>query len=301
MALTAFKRILFILGLMIMASYAQATTFFGVDLDLLNVGVEVRVNDIPIYDDKKSGQLTVELPSPDSIVNGVNSLTILARLPKIGKKYAENYEPGAYVSAKLFRQENEGNKEYLAKILLKLNSDGLLLPVKTELESVAEEKFEQLENKFAELTVYASIDSPFPEWVWQSGQNIEASSENFDELYQAYEDIHRALSSDDQSLLRELYSQRAKEIAIAYYLSDESAGHEKISTGKDVRNDDLDLLNLVSQNKLELQVFASGKLARIASPANVQPIAFIQKGTRIFHLHKFLFYKNEKNQWVMIR
>ncbi|SMF15371.1 hypothetical protein SAMN02745866_01000 [Alteromonadaceae bacterium Bs31] len=284
-----------------MAGYAQANTFFGVDLDLLNVGVEVRVNDIPIYEDKKSGQLTVELPCPDSIINDINSLSVIAILPKIGKTYAEDYVPGAYVSAKLFRQENDGKKEYLTKFVLKLDADGVLSPVDTEVESIQKPMLERIENKAAKFTVYAKIESPFPVWAWQSGLDIEANSENFDGLYLVYKEIHGALASNDQSSLKKLYSQRAKEIATAYNLNDEAAGHEKISTGKDAVNVDLQLLNLVSQSKLELQVFAGGKLARVASSTNVQPIGFIQKGTRIFHLHKYMFYKNEKNQWVMIR
>jgi len=46
--------ILIIIGL-VMSNTVNAAPFFGVDIDLHNVAVDVRVNDIPVYFNNKKG------------------------------------------------------------------------------------------------------------------------------------------------------------------------------------------------------------------------------------------------------
>jgi len=284
-----------------MTSGAQANSFFGVDLDLVNVGIEVRVNDIAIYEDRKAGQLTVELPCPDAILNGTNSLSVFAKPPKKGKEFLEDYEAGAYVSAKLFRQDNEAEKQYLATLKLQLNPEGQLVPVKESTLSDREAVYIDLGSKSASFTTYTKMESPFPVWAWQTGTKIENSKETYSSLLKAYREVYDALAANDQPLLRQLYSMRAEEIAIAYYLNSVDAGHEKISTGKDALNPKITLHEFFDKEILELQIFANGRLARLMTPSGIQPVVYMQKNPTLAHLHKFMFYKNEKNQWVMIR
>ncbi|WP_185234264.1 hypothetical protein [Teredinibacter franksiae] len=284
-----------------MTSNTQADSFFGVDLDLVNVGIEVRVNDIPIYEDIKAGQLTVELPCPDSIVDGYNSLTVLAKPPKRGKEILENYEAGAYVNARIFRQDNDGEKQYLAEIDLRLDSAGELAPIEESTLSERTPELVRLGNKVTSFTAFAKIKSPFPSWAWQAGKKIEHNQESFDSLMQAYREVYVALEEKDQARLKTLYTKRAEEIAIAYNLDGVDAGHKKISTGKDALNPSLKLLDFLDKNKLHLQVIGNKRLARAVTISGNQPIAYIQENPRLLHIHKFMFYKNEKNQWVMIR
>ena len=294
-------KLILMTGLLTMTNYTQADSFFGVDLDLVNVGVEIRVNDIPIYDDSEAGQLTVELPSPESIINGVNVLTVFASRPERDEEVVESYELGAYVSAKLFRQDNNGDKQVLATLNLQLNREGELEPVKESILSDQNPVFVDLGNKAASLAVFAEIKSPFPQWLWQTGSEIENNQETFDSLLKVYREVYDALAAKDQTLLEKLYAKRAEEIAAAYSLNGVAEGHEKISTGKDALNPKLELLEFFEKNQ-ELQIFGNGKLARIIAPdAGVQPIVYLQRNPTLAHIHKFMFYKNEKNQWVMIR
>ena len=94
--------------------------FYGVDLEVLDVGVEVRVNDIPIYRDEQRGQLKVELPAPDAIINGTNTLSIQAILPYLDQRGAERsevFEPTANIRATLFVQELNGTEKEISTAL----------------------------------------------------------------------------------------------------------------------------------------------------------------------------------------
>ena len=141
----------------------------------------------------------------------------------------------------------------------------------------------------------------FPPWAWETGVRVEKNDANFDSLLMAYKQVYDALAANDQPLLRKLYSKRAEEIAIAYNLDSVDAGHKKISTGKDALNPSLKLLGFLDKNKLHLQVIGHKRLARAVTISGNQPIAYIQENPRLLHIHKFMFYKNENNQWVMIR
>lgn len=301
MILKIYGKILLIIGLMNMANSIQANTFFGVDLDLVNVGVEVRVNDIAIYDDSNAGQLTVELPSPDSIVNGLNALTLFVKPPKVDKKFLQEFEAGAYVSAKFFRQDNNAEKEYLAILRLELDDKGELEVAKPSVLSEKDPVKVVIDRKTHSVSVFAEIKSPFPEWAWQGGRTIDNNKETYNALLGAYREVYDAMAGNDQPLLKKLYAARAKEAAIAYNLSGVDAGHEKISTGKDVLDPDIELHDFFDKDMLELQIFADGKLARLMTPSGVQPIVFLERNPTLLHLHKFMFYKHKNGQWIMIR
>ena len=283
-----------------MENATNLTPYYGIDIDLHNVGVDIRVNDIPVYFDDSKGQLTVEIPTPDSIIDGQNTISINAFLPI---KTTE-YEEGAYVTITLFQQDlaqDSNEKIKLSTATLKLDNVNAIAHIEDYVSNQKDAPDVKLnKDKSVFLKVNTSINSPYPRWEWQDGQLIQDNQNNQDSLIEAYQVIHDALASKDLVKLKKQYSTRSNEIAIAYNLPDEDAGHRKLSVGDDMLNDELELRDLFTKN-MTLHVLANGKLARISTPRNTQPIYYLQENPRLLHLYKFMFYLNDKNEWVMIR
>lgn len=297
--------ILLTVKVLIMSDNVIASPYFGVDIDINNVAVDIRVNDIPAYFSEKKGQLMLEVPVPDSIIDGLNRLSISTGFPKEGVDVDSMYEKGAYASATLFRQEGEGKKQKLISVIVQFYPGGIeFIQTENHLNNIKSTPDMKVKNGGNILLSEAvEIKSPFPRWVWQDGKNIEYNQENYDSLIEAYRDIHSAMESRDLDELYRLYSQRAIETAAAYSLSDEMAGHKKLSTGKDMINKDLELYRFRTDYEgIRLNIFANGRLARIVVNDRFhQPVLFTEPKARLYHFHTFGFYLNKENKWVMIR
>jgi len=253
----------------------------------------------------KKGELTVEVPAPDKIIDGSNTLSISTGFPKDGGKVSSPYQEGAYASATLFRQDGDDSKQKLSSAIIKFGPDGIEF-VETENHLNNKKSTPDLVmSKGGKVLINESVEikSPFPQWAWQDGKNIENTRENYDSLIEAYRDIHSAMESKDVEKLFQLYSQRAIETAAAYSLDDEKQGHEKLSTGKDMVNSALDLYPFRTDYKgIRLNIFGDGRLARIVvDDRRNQPVLFTEPKARLYHFHKFMFYLNKENNWVMIR
>ena len=288
-----------------MVNLEKNKLYYGVDIDLHNVGVDIRVNGVPVYFDDEKGQLTVEVPAPDSIIDGKNTLSVKAFLPYDDSEEVESYVDGAYIKATLFQQDlsnSDSDKIKISTIFIKLMNEKVQLSTEnfiTPISQIASE-YSMNEDKSFETSVDANIDSPFPQWQWLNGKIIENNKENYTSLLQKYQEIYDALNDKDLSKLKELYSNRSEETAIAYHLIDRAAGHQKLSVGVDMNNNELELYDFHNEN-MTLQILASGRLARISDDIGAQPILYIQKDGSAVHLYKFMFYLNDKGEWVMIR
>lgn len=275
--------------------------YYGVDVDLNNVGIDIRVNNIPIYYDDEKGQMTAELPSPESIINGFNSLSLKAFLPYDGDVISGSFEEGAYASAILFKQRMDNNSPKVPLLKARVNLTGDKYEV--EIEDYISKKSKKFtkpmtQNKTILVEVKADIKSSFPQWAWQKGKII--TTEDKSSLLQAYKRIHNALLEKNLSKLKDLYSVRASEIAIAYYLPDIEAGFKKLSVGADMNDPELELYDFNSEN-MEIEILANGKLARIVDADYDQPILYFNSQSQLLHLYKFMFYLNDENKWIMVR
>ncbi|MCP4233858.1 MAG: hypothetical protein GY770_09820 [Aestuariibacter sp.] len=292
-----------------MSTSANTIPYFGVDIDLVDTGVDVRINDISIHFNDEAGQLTVEKPAPDSIIDGVNSLSVAISLPYDGEEKMTAYREGVYASATLFRQdldqhisiiEQNKNKQKLISLTLTVTGDGVQARVEDHRTGeVTETEIELPEDGTASFSTSTTIDSPFPRWAWQDGDTIEDTKANYESLLDTYREIHSLLKAQDLEKLKALYSERAREIAIAYGLDGEEAGHKKLSTGEDMFNDQLKLDDLFL-DEMNLEILGNGKLALIHNYFGAQPIFYFQPDPGLLHLYKFMFYR-KNNQWIMIR
>ena len=292
--------LLMIKGL-VMVNTANSSPYFGVDIDLHNVGVDIRVNDIPTYFDYTKGQLTVEIPVPESIIDGLNKLSLSAFLPINTKEY----EDGAYATATLFQQDlssEASNKVKLLSVMLRMNGGKVFAEIEDYANNQKSSPTVSLsKNKSVSIELSTTIKSPFPKWVWQDGLPIKNNQTNFNSLMNTYKEIHSTLKIKNIKKLERHYAMRAKEIAIAYNLTGENEGLKKLSVGKDMMDQSLELYDLRIDD-MNLEVLANGKLARIRDDQfNAQPIFYYDNKADLLHIYKFMFYLNKDNQWIMIR
>ncbi len=295
--------LLMIKGL-VMANTANSAPFYGVDVDLHNVGIEVKVNDIPAYFDEEKGQLTVEIPVPESIIDGINSLSLSIFLPYDGDERTTKYEKNAYATVTLFSQDlstKNTPKIKLTSITLKISEKKILTIVEDFVSKKrATPSSEMADDKSVFAQVETKITSPFSRWAWQDGQTIENNKRNFDTLLAVYKELHATFKSKNIQALKNSYSLRAKEIAIAYSLVDEKEGQKKLSTGKDMMDKSLELYDFHTDG-MRLEIIGNGKLARISDADHDQPILYFEPKTNLLHLYKFMFYLDKNNQWIMVR
>ncbi len=292
-----------------MSSSASTTPYFGVDVDFVDIGVDIRVNDIPVHYNYTMGQLTVEKPAPDSIIDGNNSLDIAIFIPYDGLEEMPAYGEGVYASATLFRQdldpdisiiEQNKNKQKLISFTLTVIGDGVQARVEDhQTGQITETEIELAEDGTASFSAKTTIDSPFPRWAWQDGDMIENTEANYESLLDTYREIHAALEAKDLGKLKALYSENAKEIAIAYGLDGEEAGHKKLDTGGTMSDDSFDLEDIFVEN-MHLDIVGNGQLALIGNDVGGQPVFYFQPKTSMLLLYKFMFYR-KNNQWIMIR
>jgi len=287
-----------------MSNPVSGKPYLGIDIDLHNVGVDIRVNKIPAYFDEEKGQLTVEIGTPELIIDGLNSLSLSVFLPYDGDNRVLKFDKGAYATATLFQQDlsvANNDKVKLVTATLRLSDDEVYAEVENHLtKEKSMPKISLSKDNKAFIEVSTQIRSPFPRWAWQDGKTIEDNKDNYESLLNIYKDIYSAMQNKDLAKLKQLYSLRAKEIAIAYGLDGEEAGQKKLNTGKDMMKDGLEL-NDFHTDGVELEILGNGKLARIRDFDNIQPIFFYEPKPGLFHFYKFMFYLNNDNKWVMIR
>lgn len=178
------------------------------------------------------------------------------------------------------------NKDGVFEILEPFASNGNSLKVKTTEKS-----------GYKNYMLSGEIKSPFPRWCWQDGKKIEDNQQTYDSLLAVYQELYDAMKAKDTNVVKAFYSDRAEEIAIAYGVED---GHKKLSTAKDMLDPELDLYAFHTKGVF-LDVIGNGKLARIKTDSNIQPIFFYDKKVRQLHLYKFAFYLDKNGKWIMIR
>jgi len=274
--------------------------YYGIDIDLNGIGVDIRLNDIPVYYDKKSGQLTVEMSVSSSIIDDLNLLTIHGFLPK----GVDTFNKGSYVNVVLFWQDlavDQVKKHSIATLEILIEGDNAVISATNfDTKESSNQSLSLTDNVLINASTDVNIKSPFPRWQWQDGKVIENSQANFDSLLNVYSDIHDALENKDLNALKVFYKERARETAISYNLPDVEAGYSKLSLGEDMVDSTLRLYKLHVEG-IALEILANGQLARIRDHLHAQPIVFTQSNPFAAHLHKFMFYKNANDEWVMIR
>lgn len=296
------------LGVVSMTKVAPENRFeepiFEIKYDIVNLNAGVRLNDIPVLEHDSDGKTSSRKPVPESIVDGKNILT--AHISP--SENSEEFMSSAYLDIALIVREQSGAVNS-GETLMHIHVD----PAQGQ-DNVVSGSSEQLDGVSVDVRSYSdreinvsssvSINSPFPRWAWQDGQDIERSKENHESLKKVYVNLYRALDQENKEKIFRLYEAAAKEFAYAYHYSDPSHGHRIMNTAG-LMGDDYwelgDTMQAFENIEYNLEVFANGKLAHFVDEDGDSPIAYFSSDGELTNFQKFAFYKNDKNEWVMIR
>ena len=310
-----------LLGLLIMQD-AQSIEYkspeFRLKLAVTGVGVDIRLNDISVEFDDQGGHSTMIFDVNESIIAGMNELKVIV-FPFFEDRddqflQTTSYHEEAEVKATLLVNEkgDEERQTILSQIHLKprLPLDEIVVidnkEIKLERVSV-DNKSQPLSFPYVTYNhqIVASqktlpVQDNYPRWAWQDGKNIENTKDEFDSLLLMYKKIHEAHKRGDKNELITLQNDAAIEFSKAYGLSGVNEGHNFIGTGEILNNNNYELHELHTDGS-KLDVFANGKLARIVDAGFYHPVVYLHKTEDLIYKLKFAFYKNQNNEWVMIR
>jgi len=278
---------------------------FSLEFNIYGTGAEILLNDIPVYYHDAQGQTISQKPVPESIIDGVNVLTVRSfPLEDDGGQYQKD----AHIDAVISVREKDGlPNEGKPLLQIRLNpanaKDHLLDGTIAEYGDNDAKVLQHSENEtLAERR--GSIESPFPRWAWQDGQVIEDTPENFDSLLAVYKEIWAALNEGDKARVRALYDPAAQEFALAYHYQDKKHGHRIMNTGGLINDDDWvlgDMSKIIDDAGFRLDIHANGRLVQITDEFDRTPIIYLNKNVEMLNIQKFGFYKNKAGEWVMIR
>lgn len=293
---------------------------FTLSIDTTGVGAEVRLNDIPVDFDMYGGHSTSSYDVNESIIGGINELEVIV-FPFFvdtddDAKQTTEYHDEAEIKVTL-RVKEKGIKN-TEQVLSQIH---LIPSAKIKSQDFNKSIYiEKLDNVVISETLHAisfpgykfkkqivatrkslPVQENYPRWKWQDGKDIENSKETYDSLLMYYRKIYESLARKDMQKLFELYEPAAKEFAVAYRLDEGvKEGHRFIETGEILNNSNAELYDFFTDG-VKLDIFGNGKLARIVDIGLYHPVVFVHKTEDIVYTQKFSFYKNQKDEWVMIR
>lgn len=272
---------------------------YSLEFKIFGTGADIRLNDIPILSHDAEGQTSAQKPIPESIINGENILTIKS-FPLKEANY--QYQVRAYIEAIISVREKDGPMNSSKPLLqLKLN------PTHQQ-DKLLDGTIEEYGNNNASVLNHANntsiaqrsaiISSPFPQWAWQDGVDIENTEDNFNSLLKLYKEIWRSLNQSDINQVKIHYAPAAKEFATAYHYNDENEGHRIMNTGGMINENEWtlgDIEKFLQKREYIINIYANGLLAEIIDTKDKKsPIMYLNPSSRIISFQKFGFYKNKK-------
>ncbi len=296
--------------------------YFSIEFTAKRLGVNIYLNDIPIFNIKNTGFMTLEVPVNEYIINGNNEIKAIT-FPLFNDDDEQNdeYIDGASIDIGLYIREDDApteKKQLISKVSITPNNAYLNSP--TEQIAIFVDSKENSTpistNKEATILNYPTygnykkqvvskwninnLKSSLPHWQWQDGELIKNNEDTYKSLLKAYKELHDAFSRKDLAMVKKISLPRSKEFSSAYYLTNTEAGFERSALGKDIDHPSIKLYEKLATDVSTLEVFASGKLARIIDGADIHPILFIDDDSGQFYQHQFKWQKNN-NEWVLIR
>ena len=131
--------------------------------------------------------------------------------------------------------------------------------------------------------------------------DIKPSHSEFESLMKAYQHLHELLLTKNKNELEKQLSIKIREYAQYYFTGSIDKARNHV-TYDDILADKTAKLIPLWKNNMHLQIFASGKLARIADPDGDSPIVFLLgKDGNTAYVVKLLFMKNQRGEWVVVR
>ena len=306
-----------------MSASKYSKPYYSIEIEARNLGVQIRVNDIPVFEVDDSGFLNTEVPINAFIKSDKNAISIIT-YPAFDDEdeQDEEYTEGSLVNVDLYVREDSDSTEKRQKINSlsirpsKAYSDGEFDSVAVIDKIVNATDVVNVERDTSTLNfplygVYkkqvmttwriSDMETPFSQWQWEKGKQIVDTRDNYQSLLKAYDELHRAFSQKNLDAIKKISTNRSKEYAEAYYLGSIDAGFEFSALGDYLNHPTAQLYNQLYTEDTKLEILANEKLARIIDGAGNQPVVFVDDESGLIHAAQFLWYKNKHNEWVLIR
>jgi len=287
-----------------------ARAFVTLQIEVREAAVDLRINDIPIFSERRPGNVAVELPASHAILDGENRVSLHATpLPE-----EDAFAECARVQATVFVRE-VGKPRDTRQMLTGINyhptakpqasakpTPGAPTDPTTALSPGGGEPIERTDAGGGAVLLRRAfaLRAPFPRWAWLAGTRIEPDERTMSSLLDEYMHLQRALDQSDERTVRGMTAVRARELAAAYHLGDEEAGHRKLGILRrlDDRRRKLDKFRRAG---MHMEVYGEGRLARIVDEDGDGPIAFlIGSGGEVAEYVKAGYFRDERGRWIMV-
>jgi len=165
-------------------------------------------------------------------------------------------------------------------------------------------------NDWIRFEQTANIDLGLPTWSYLSadylGDEAKMTDDEFyglsDELYLEYKKIWELMKNKDSDALLALTNTRSDEMNKAFYLPSDSKQSDMIKSFLSaLDNEDLQLFDLIDNERTQLSILANGKIANIkVAETDVPPILFTHIRDSFTRSYDFYFMK-KSGKWIIIR
>ena len=299
--------------------------WFTIEFEAQQMGLDIRLNDITVFNIDDTGFTTLELPVNEYLINGDNEISVTVHpLFDDNDEQLDNFVEGTKVEVGLYVREDSdpsGKRRLIDKVLIRPEIaylDSSNEPVARFIGDIKSENHTSIQiTKDAHVLEYPgygiykkqvktswlikNVDTILPRWAWQDGLIISDDPKTYESLLSAYSELHKAFLNKNLDMIKQIAYSRSKELAIAYYLGEPDDGFAYSGLGKDIDHPTIKLYEKLALEDAKLDILANGKLARITDAGHIQPILFIDHETGQPYLNQFLWYKNTNNEWVLIR
>ena len=297
--------------------------YYTIYFTAVNLGVEIRLNDIPVYSEENTNKMSLELPASEYIINGINELKVITFPPFDDEgEQTNNYYDFTDITVGLYvREDGSPDSErvliseatiYPSKAYQEGSKAIIINPKSLGIDTASPSV--QKDAKVLDYPLYGNykkqvvstwkttpINSPFPRWEWQDGQTIPDNQETYDSLLKEYYKLFAAYKNKDLTALKAINQYRSHEMAIAYNLKDDDAGFEYTSVAKYLNHPSAELYKEVRIEYSRLIIFANGKMATIETASGTEPVFFVDYEDEIVHNIYNKWYKNKSGEWILIR
>ncbi len=299
--------------------------WFTIEFEAQQMGLDIRVNDIPVFNIDNTGLMTLEVPINQFIINGDNEIKVIAHpLFDEDDEQMDDFVAGTKVEVGLYIRD-DGEPAEKRKLIDKV----LIRPDLAYLDSTheavdrfsgeegSENNTEQKVTRDAHVLDYPgygnfkkqvvttwdvkNVSTNFPRWAWQDGKEIIDDEATYNSLLAAYKVLYDAFQEKDLHKIEDILHTHSSERAVAFHLKDAEAGFDNLSLERFIDHPTIKLHGELFVEYTKLDIFGNNKLARIMSGAHTQPIAFIDEETDQPYLPQFIWYKNSNNEWIQIR
>ena len=272
-------------------SAADAPSYYFITGEFGHAKLELRVNDIPVFKDAASDIAVVTVPVNHALISQKNTIKISLSPDKSGKFRSESTVQLHITRAA--STDGRTNKKIIRTLDLKNLSDK---------NTKADSSFILNRNgKSLDVTTELDLGKVFPTWGWQEGVTIKTSKENFESLLAEYRSIHALLDKKDSKALEKKLALKIDDFQKYNFIKSAEDAKKKV-TYNELFNEPSNKLIPLWEKNMNLQVFANGKLARIADPDGDSPIVFLmgEKGGTAFVV-KLIFMKDKSGNWKVVR